>query len=112
MATSSEVYMVKMKNTEFKKGKNVINNSNNNKWYNNKNVNKKKVHKKNDSIMRNNEVYNCKKCGKKHKPREFYAFNKMCGICKKMNHFAVVCKKGSNEKREVHETHYVNDELF
>lgn len=57
-------------------------------------------------------MYNCKKCGKKHKPRECYAFGKMCGICKKMNHYAVGCKKGNEEKREIHETHYVDDEIF
>lgn len=81
--------MVKIKNTEFKKYKNVINYGNN-KWFKNKNVNKKEVHKKNDSDMRNNEVYNCKKCGNKHKPRECYAFGKMCGICKKMNRRSII----------------------
>lgn len=78
MATSSEVHMVKMKSTDNGKGKNLIK-TNNNKYVKNKNV--KGVYKKSDGD-KNNE-YNCKKCGKKHKPRECFAFGKMCSICKK-----------------------------
>lgn len=108
MATSSEVHMVKMKSTDNGKGKNLTK-TNNNKYVKNKNV--KGVYKKSDSD-KNNE-YNCKKCGRKHKPRECFAFGKMCSICKKMNHFAIGCKnKNKEEKKEVHETHYSEEEMF
>jgi len=73
MATSSEVHMVKMKSTDNRKGKNLTK-TNNNKYV--KNKNEKEVYKKSD-CNKNNE-YNCKKCGRKHKPRECFAFGKMC----------------------------------
>lgn len=108
MATSSEVHMIKRKTTDMGKGKNLTK-TNNNKYVKNKNV--KGVYKKSDGD-KNNE-YNCKKCGRKHKPRECFAFGKMCSICKKMNHFAIGCKsKNKEEKKEVYETHYGEEEMF
>lgn len=108
MATSSEVLMVKRKTTDNGKGKNLTK-TNNNKYVKNKNV--KGVYKKSRGD-KNNE-YNCKKCGRKHKPRECFAFGKMCSICKKMNHFAIGCKsKNKEEKKEVHEMHYGEEEMF
>ncbi|KAF0723562.1 Uncharacterized protein FWK35_00028038 [Aphis craccivora] len=101
MATSSEVHMVKRKTTDNGKGKNLTK-TNNNKYG---------VYKKSDGD-KNNE-YNCKKCGRKHKPRECFAFGKMCSICKKMNHFAIGCKsKNKEEEKEVYETHYGEEEMF
>ncbi|GFT68412.1 transposon Ty3-I Gag-Pol polyprotein [Trichonephila clavipes] len=35
--------------------------------------------------------YNCKKCGRKHKPRECPMFGKICAKYKKKNHFATKC---------------------
>ncbi|GFX08967.1 retrovirus-related Pol polyprotein from transposon 297 [Trichonephila clavipes] len=35
--------------------------------------------------------YNCKKCGRKHKPRECPAFGKICAPCTKKNHFSAKC---------------------
>lgn len=38
-----------------------------------------------------NKTYLCKKCNKRHGPRQCPAFGKTCTICKKSNHFAVGC---------------------
>ncbi|KAE9543637.1 hypothetical protein AGLY_002437, partial [Aphis glycines] len=91
MATSSEVHMVKMKSTGNGKGKNLT--KTNNKYVKNKNI--KGVYKKSDGD-KNNE-YNCKKCGRKHKLRECFAFGYK--------------NKNKEEKKEVHETHY-GEEMF
>lgn len=37
-------------------------------------------------------TYLCKKCNRRHGPRQCPAFGKTCTICKKVNHFAVGCK--------------------
>lgn len=45
-----------------------------------------------------NSTYLCKKCNKRHGPRNCPAFGKTCSLCKKINHFAVGCKS----KNSVH----------
>ncbi|GFX56314.1 transposon Tf2-9 polyprotein [Trichonephila clavipes] len=52
--------------------------------------------------------YNCKKCGRKHKPRECPAFGKICAKCKKKNHFAAKCLKNT---KNIHEMNVPENEL-
>lgn len=53
---------------------------------------RKKVNQKQPSLE-----YECKKCGKTHKPRECPAFGKTCSRCKQKNHFAVRCPQNSKK---------------
>lgn len=50
------------------------------------------------SSANSNTTYLCKKCNKRHGPRNCPAFGKTCSICKKPNHFAVGC----NLRNRVH----------
>ncbi|GFT99883.1 uncharacterized protein TNCV_749341 [Trichonephila clavipes] len=52
--------------------------------------------------------YNCKKCGRKHKPRECPAFGKICAKCKKKNHFAAKCFQCT---KNIHEMNVPEKEL-
>ncbi|GFY09034.1 retrovirus-related Pol polyprotein from transposon 297 [Trichonephila clavipes] len=52
--------------------------------------------------------YNCKKCGRKHKPRECPAFWKICAKCKKKNHFAAKCFQST---KNIHEMNVAENEL-
>ncbi|GFW08332.1 transposon Tf2-9 polyprotein [Trichonephila clavipes] len=52
--------------------------------------------------------YNCKTCGRKHKPREYPAFGKMCAKCKKKNHFAAKCFQST---KNIHELNVPENEL-
>ncbi|GFT79133.1 transposon Tf2-9 polyprotein [Trichonephila clavipes] len=52
--------------------------------------------------------YNCKKCGRKHKPREYPAFGKICAMCKKKNHFAAKCFQST---KNIHEMNVPENEL-
>ncbi|GFW20261.1 transposon Tf2-9 polyprotein [Trichonephila clavipes] len=52
--------------------------------------------------------YNCKKCGRKHKPRECPAFGKICAKCKKKNHFAAKCFQST---KNIHEMNVPENEL-
>ncbi|GFT60159.1 transposon Tf2-9 polyprotein [Nephila pilipes] len=47
--------------------------------------------KENPKQPKKSTQYECKKCGKKHKPRECPAFGKICTKCNKKNHFAAKC---------------------
>ncbi|CAL1296652.1 unnamed protein product [Larinioides sclopetarius] len=47
------------------------------------------------------QEYECKKCGRKHKPRECPAFGKICTKCKKKNHFAAKCFQSSKNVNEM-----------
>lgn len=37
----------------------------------------------------NNYLYKCKKCNRKHGPKNCPAFDKICNFCKKLNHFSI-----------------------
>ncbi|GFS50337.1 retrovirus-related Pol polyprotein from transposon 297 [Trichonephila clavipes] len=52
--------------------------------------------------------YNCKKCGRKHKPRECPAFGKICAKCKKKNHFAA---KFFQSTKNIHEMNVPENEM-
>ncbi|GFT28159.1 uncharacterized protein K02A2.6 [Trichonephila clavipes] len=52
--------------------------------------------------------YNCKKCGRKHKPRECPAFGKICAKCKKKNHFDAKCLQST---KNIHEMNVPENEL-
>ena len=39
--------------------------------------------------------YDCKKCGKRHGPRQCPAYGKVCAKCGNKNHYAVGCKVGN-----------------
>ncbi|GFX52843.1 transposon Tf2-9 polyprotein [Trichonephila clavipes] len=52
--------------------------------------------------------YNCKKCGRKHKPRECPAFGKICAKCKKKPHFAAKCFQST---KNIHEMNIPKNEL-
>ncbi|GFY01308.1 transposon Ty3-G Gag-Pol polyprotein [Trichonephila clavipes] len=52
--------------------------------------------------------YNCKKCGRKHKPRECPVFGKICAKCKKKNYFAAKCFQSTNN---IHEMNVPENEL-
>ncbi|CAL1280429.1 unnamed protein product [Larinioides sclopetarius] len=47
------------------------------------------------------QEYECKKRGRKHKPRECPAFGKICTKCKKKNHFAAKCFQSSKNVNEM-----------
>ncbi len=42
------------------------------------------------------DTFDCKKCGKSHKPKSCPAFGKTCNKCNKPNHFANVCQTKAN----------------
>ncbi|GFY31709.1 uncharacterized protein TNCV_4200201 [Trichonephila clavipes] len=52
--------------------------------------------------------YDCKNCGRKHKPRDCPAFRKMCAKCKKKNHFAAKCFLST---KNIHEVNVPENEL-
>ncbi|GFW60406.1 uncharacterized protein TNCV_942731 [Trichonephila clavipes] len=52
--------------------------------------------------------YNCKKCGRKYKPREYPAFGKICAKCKKKNPFAA---KHFQSTKNIHEMNVPENEL-
>ncbi|XP_058827479.1 uncharacterized protein K02A2.6-like [Topomyia yanbarensis] len=64
------------------------------------------------------EVFQCKKCGRKHTKRSCPAFGKTCRKCGSSNHFAAMCKSKSvvhsiqhSEKNEI-DSDEDSDELF
>ncbi|GFV31885.1 transposon Tf2-6 polyprotein [Trichonephila clavipes] len=52
--------------------------------------------------------YNCKKCGRKHKPRECPALGKICAKCQKKNHFAAKC---FHNTKNIHKMNVPDNEL-
>ncbi|GBM22156.1 hypothetical protein AVEN_190815-1 [Araneus ventricosus] len=54
------------------------------------------------------QEYECKKCGRKHKPHERPAYGKVCAKCNKKNHFAVKCFQNS---KNIHEMKVPENEL-
>lgn len=55
-----------------------------------------KLKNENDKIIKN-----CNKCRKTHKINNCPAFTKICLHCKKLNHFAIVCRKKSKSINEI-----------
>lgn len=63
------------------------------------------------TIQRNNNEYDCKKCGYRHKIRECPAFNKKCMNCGILGHFKVGCRNGKVNSNNVNSACNV-DEIF
>ncbi|KAK3745993.1 hypothetical protein QZH41_005776 [Actinostola sp. cb2023] len=42
---------------------------------------------------------NCSKCGAKHELRKCFTFDKTCHKCKKLNHFAKMCRSDASQSR-------------
>ncbi|XP_057184972.1 uncharacterized protein K02A2.6-like [Triplophysa rosa] len=58
---------------------------------------------------RQNEMFNCKRCGKRHQPKQCPAYGKACAKCGGQNHFAKQCfskgkQHGSGHVHTVEET--------
>ena len=58
-----------------------------------------KVVESSDTKDRSQNVYMCKYCAQKHRPKECPAFGYTCTYCNKSNHFERVCYK----RKEIHE---------
>ena len=52
------------------------------------------VNRVNTDMKKPYTIKNCKFCGKNHEIKKCPAYGKMCSKCKKLNHFAAVCKSG------------------
>ncbi|GFS35155.1 transposon Tf2-6 polyprotein [Nephila pilipes] len=64
--------------------------------------------KENPNQPKKSSQYECKKCGRKYKPRECPAFGKICTKCKNKNHFAVKCFQNT---KNIHEMNVPENEL-
>ncbi|GBN38205.1 Transposon Ty3-G Gag-Pol polyprotein [Araneus ventricosus] len=71
-------------------------------------VNSVKRNRRQNQPKQPSQEYECKKCGRKHKPRECPAYGKMCTKCNKKNHFAVKCFQNS---KNIHEMKVPENEL-
>lgn len=62
------------------------------------------------------EVFNCKRCGRRHPPKQCPAYGKVCAKCKRQNHFAKQCfskaKQGQMERVHAVEETDLSDTLF
>ncbi|GFS85346.1 transposon Ty3-G Gag-Pol polyprotein [Nephila pilipes] len=64
--------------------------------------------KENPNQAKKSSQYECKKCGRKHKPRECPAFEKICAKCNKKNHFSA---KYFQNTKNIHEMNVPENEL-
>ncbi|GBO42922.1 hypothetical protein AVEN_170139-1, partial [Araneus ventricosus] len=71
-------------------------------------VNSVKRNRRQNQPKQSSKDYECKKCGRKHKPRECPAYGKVCTKCNKKNHFAVKCFQNS---KNIHEMKVPENEL-
>ncbi|GBL65032.1 Transposon Ty3-I Gag-Pol polyprotein, partial [Araneus ventricosus] len=71
-------------------------------------VNSVKRNRRQNQPKQSSQDYECKKCGRKHKPRECPAYGKVCTKCNKKNHFAVKCFQNS---KNIHEMKVPENEL-
>ncbi|GBN11898.1 Transposon Ty3-I Gag-Pol polyprotein [Araneus ventricosus] len=71
-------------------------------------VNSVKRNRRQNQPKQSSQEYECKKCGRKHKPRECPAYGKVCTKCNKKNHFAVKCFQNS---KNIHEMKVPENEL-
>lgn len=55
-------------------------------------------------LKQQKELFNCKRCGKRHLPKQCPAYGKVCAKCKGQNHFAKQCfsKGGQSQRERVH----------
>lgn len=107
--TANVYYMGKDKKNWVKnKDSKSRNKFNNIKTYNNNsgNVNKSSDNNKENKRNKILERYDCKKCGKNHKPRSCPAYGKECNLCRKLNHFEIGCK---NKNKKVYTTSVTNE---
>lgn len=58
--------------------------------------------------QQSSQEYECRKCGRKHRPRECPAYGKVCTKCNKRNHFAIRCFQNS---KKIHEMQVPQSEL-
>ncbi|GBN81657.1 hypothetical protein AVEN_68473-1 [Araneus ventricosus] len=68
-------------------------------------VNSVKRNRSQNQPKQSSQEYECKKCGRNHKPREYPAYGKMCT---KKNHFAAKCFQNS---KNIHEMKVPENEL-
>ncbi|GBO09304.1 Retrovirus-related Pol polyprotein from transposon 17.6 [Araneus ventricosus] len=71
-------------------------------------VNSVKRNRRQNQPKQSSQEYECKKCGRKHKPRECPAYGKVCTKCNKKNHFATKCFQNS---KNIHEMKVPENEL-
>ncbi|GBN02260.1 hypothetical protein AVEN_209038-1 [Araneus ventricosus] len=71
-------------------------------------VNSVKRNRSQNQPKQSSQEYECKKCGRKHKPHECPAYGKVCAKCNKKNHFAVKCFQNS---KNIHEMKVPENEL-
>ncbi|GBO44778.1 hypothetical protein AVEN_129410-1 [Araneus ventricosus] len=71
-------------------------------------VNSVKRNRRQNQPKQSLQEYECKKCGRKHKPRECPAYGKVCTKCNKKNHFAAKCFQNS---KNIHEMKVPENEL-
>ncbi|GFS56900.1 transposon Tf2-9 polyprotein [Nephila pilipes] len=64
--------------------------------------------KENPNQLKKSSLYECKKSGRKHKPRGCPAFGKICTKCNKKNHFAA---KYFQNTKNIHEINVPENEL-
>ncbi|RXN33946.1 Transposon Ty3-I Gag-Pol [Labeo rohita] len=48
------------------------------------------------------ELFNCKRCGRKHPPKQCPAYGKICAKCKGQNHFAKQCFSKGRQSQKGH----------
>lgn len=55
-------------------------------------------------LKQQKELFNCKRCGKRHLPKQCPAYGKVCAKCKGQNHFAKQCfsRGGQSQRERVH----------
>ncbi|GBM24162.1 Uncharacterized protein K02A2.6 [Araneus ventricosus] len=70
-------------------------------------INSVKRNRRQNQPKQSSQEYECKKCGRKHKPRECPAYGKMCAKCDK-NHFAAKCFQNS---KNIHKMKVPENEL-
>lgn len=63
----------------------------------------KAMHRQENQKQWNGEVYDCNRCGRKHKRGVCPAFDKVCISCGLKGHFAIECKTKQNVNKKVSE---------
>ncbi|XP_077502373.1 uncharacterized protein LOC144113241 [Amblyomma americanum] len=58
-------------------------------------VSTKKQQQRDKKLCRNNQEYCCRKCNRKHRPKQCPAFGIICHSCHKFNHFASCSRKST-----------------
>ncbi|GBN90663.1 hypothetical protein AVEN_268019-1 [Araneus ventricosus] len=71
-------------------------------------INSVKRNRSQNQPKQSSQEYECKKCGRKHKPHECPAYGKVCAKCNKKNHFVVKCFQNS---KNIHEMKVPENEL-